>query len=340
MKKSTLLSDLLQTKLFLGPEGPAGFRTLKCGVCSDHSPRAGFKFESGFVIYNCFNCGAKAVYEEYSGKFNKNTRAILEAFGISRSELDDLAGGIFFNADTESREITLSDLQKPNFVTAEVALPPSTYLLGNDDHYELQIPILEYLEHRQIDPIKNGLMYSLAPKYLRRAIIPFTRDDKIIYWQARSIDDVKQRYLNCTITKEAVMYGYNQLYKWDTSPLFVTEGVFDAMQCGGVCILGSVLNRTKIELLQRSKRRLIFVIDRDENGHALGKMALANNWEITFVDVNADDIADSINKFGKIYTAYSLMKNVSRIGKAGMLESKLSLDLGVLDKKLRGSKYG
>ena len=183
-------------------------------------------------------------------------------------------------------------------------------------------------------------MYSLDPNFLRRVIIPFWKDEKIIYWQARTIDRIKQRYLNCIISKEAVLYGYSELYRWSSAPLFVAEGVFDAMQVNGVSILGSVINQTKLQLLNKSKRRLVFVIDRDENGHKLGKFALDNNWEITFVDINADDINDSINKFGKLFTIYSLMKNISSKNiNFEKLESRLNLDLHILDKKLRTNKW-
>ena len=342
MQQPKLLSDLLVTKLFLGKESSTGFRQLKCACCSDHSPRAGFKFESNLVIYNCFNCGIKLVYEENTGKFNKNTRNILSAFGITREELEDISNSIFFAAAPaeQPKEINLSDLKKPNFSTPEVALPPRSFHLGSDQHFDLQIPILEYLEHRGIDAHENSLMYSCDEKYLRRVIIPFYRDGKIIYWQARTIDQIKRRYLNCVISKEAIFYGYTELFKWDTSPLFITEGVFDAMQLRGVSIIGSELNQTKLELLHRSKRRLIFVIDRDSNGHHLGKIALQNNWEITFVDVNADDVNDSVKKFGLQYTVYSLMKNISRDStKFKSLESSLDLELGILDKKLRTNKW-
>ena len=342
MQKSKLLSDLISTKLFLGPESASGFRAIKCACCNDHSPRGGFKFENNYVIYNCFNCGISLVHEEFSAKFNRNTKNILSAFGITEAELTDISNSIFFSStiDDHEPEISLADLRKPNFATPEVALPNSCYLLGNDAHYDLQIPILEYLESRQIDPIKNKLMYSLDPNFLRRVIIPFWKDEKIIYWQARAIDRIKRRYLNCIISKEAVLYGYSELYRWSSAPLFVTEGVFDAMQVNGVSILGSVINQTKLQLLNKSKRRLVFVIDRDENGHKLGKFALDNNWEITFVDINADDINDSINKFGKLFTIYSLMKNISSKNiNFEKLESRLNLDLHILDKKLRTNKW-
>ena len=105
------------------------------------------------------------------------------------------------------------------------------------------------------------------------------------------------------------------------------------MPVDGACLAGSALNASKIEILKKSKRRLIFVIDRDQTGGDLGQSILANGWELTFVDVRADDINDSIQKFGRCYTIYSLIKNAT--AKAKKDQSQLALSMGLLEAKLR-----
>ena len=339
--KAERLTDLIHSKINLGKESRTGFYQVKCAACSDHSERGGFKFDGDNVGYSCFNCGAKFRHEEGTGKFSRDARRILEAFGISEDDLSNISNTIFFakSETKEQKEITLKELTKVKLFTPEVALPDRTYILGHDGHEEFQEPIIEYLLRRKIDPLETRMHFSMDPKFLRRVIIPFYRNGKIIYWQARTIDDnVKPRYKNCYATKDAIIYGYDELTRWDTRPLFVTEGVFDAICVNGICLLGSSLNAAKIEILKKTRRRIIFVIDRDKTGNLLGKEALEAGWEITFVDVRASDINDSFVKFGKEFTAYSLIKNATDKNEQSY-KSTLSLDLGMLEAKLRNKTW-
>lgn len=341
INKAERLTDLIQSKINLGKLTNTGYHAVRCPVCNDHSERGGFKFEGDDVGFFCFNCHAKFRYEEGSGKFSKNAKSILSDFGITDDDLSTISNSIFFcrNTSNESKEISLKELTKVKLFTPEVSLPDRCYPLGYDGHEAFQEPIINYLLNRKIDPLETSMHFSMDPKLLRRVIIPFYRNSKVIFWQARAIDEnVKPRYRNCYVTKDAIIYGYDQLTKWDTRPLFVTEGVFDAICVNGICILGSTLSVAKIEILRKTKRRIIFVIDRDGNGNSLGEEALKAGWEITFVDIKAKDINDSFIKFGKEYTAYSLMKNATN-KKEQSYKSTLTLGLGMLEAKLRNNKW-
>lgn len=338
-KKQELLSDLIERKLILGKESSTGFKIVVCAVCNDHSERGGFKFEGGYVGYSCFNCGAKFKYEEGTGKFSRDAKRILEAFNISNDDLLSISNSIFFAIKTpEDKLITLKELTKVKLFTPEVDLPPNSHALGCDGSELIQEPIIQYLLDRQIDPLEFDMHFSLDKNFLRRVIIPFKRNGKMIYWQARAIDkDIVPRYKNCYSAKEAIIYGYDKLSQYSEKPLFVTEGVFDAIGIDGICILGSVMNEAKIEILKKTRRRIIFVLDRDKNGEKLGYEILKLGWELTFVDIKARDVNDSIIKFGKEFTAFSLMKNATN--KLQSIESSLSLGLGMLDAKLRKNKW-
>lgn len=333
MLEQKTLSSIIQERVSLGSISPTGFYNLRCPVCNDHSERGGFKFDGDTTGYSCWNCNSKFKYEEGTGKLSKNAKDILEAFGITREVLRELTSSIFLK-QVDEPEISLDSVTKLKLHTPEIAFPDRTRPLLSDGHDELQGPILEYLLSRKIDPLEHNFYFSLDPKMLRRVIIPYWRDGKVIYWQARSIDDgVKPRYRNPDIAKDAVIYGYDQLHSYETAPLFVTEGVFDAIMVKGISILGSSLNLPKIEILKRTKRRLIFVIDRDHTGGELGKAVLENGWELTFVDVRAKDINDSVVKFGLPFTAYSLLKNATT--KGNMLQSSISLNMGLMEARLR-----
>ena len=287
---------------------------------------------------SCFNCHARFKYEEGTGKYSRNLKEILRSFGISEQELQAISATLFFNkAEKSDKEITLESLKKVKLHTPEVSFPDRTFQLGTEGHEGLQIPLVEYLLERKVDPTK--FYFSLDPQHLRRVIIPFWRDDKLIYWQSRAIDKpVKPRYRNCSVSKDAVIYGFNRLYEYSDLPLFATEGVFDAESIDGISILGSSLNAAKIEVLHKTRRRIIFVVDRDDNGGDLGHQVIEQGWELTFVDPNAEDVNDSLQKYGKIYTMYTLMRNAtSKLDKSR--DQKLELDLELSLSKMRKSKW-
>ncbi|WP_407304247.1 hypothetical protein [Acinetobacter sp.] len=333
MLEQKTLESIIRERVTLGNISPTGFYNLRCPCCNDHSERGGFKFDGDTTGYSCWNCQARFRVEEGTGKISKSAKDILECFGITREDLRELTSSIFLKPP-EEKSISLESVTRVKLHTPEVAFPDRTRPLLSEGHDELQAPILEYLIGRGIDPLQHNFYFSLDPKMLRRVIIPFWRGGKLIYWQARSIDKgVKPRYRNCEVSKDAVLYGYDQLHTYEAAPLFCTEGVFDALMINGVCTLGASLTVAKIEILKRTKRRLIFVIDRDQTGGELGKTVLANGWEITFVDIRADDINDSVVKFGLPYTAYSLVKNATT--KTNMLQSSISLNMGLMEARLR-----
>lgn len=338
MLKSKTLREIIEEKVYLPRANDGGWHNLKCECCSDKRVRAAFNFQDGFATYNCFNCKAKFKYEEGTGRLSKGAREVLQHYGITTRELQYLVSELF-QAAREEEDITLASLTKTSLHNPEVAFPDRTYPLLHPEHESLQEPLIEYLIGRGIDPLEYPMYFSLDPKMAGRVIIPFWRNGKLIFWQARAIDKtVKPRYSNCVAPRDAILYNYDQLHDRDTAPLFITEGVFDAMMVHGVSLMGSTLSPAKIELLRKSRRRLIFVIDRDSSGGELGRQVLQQGWEMTFVDVRVSDINASVVQFGMPYTAYSLMKNITNSPgeKQGKAQSGLGLSLGLLEARLRG----
>lgn len=88
------LEEIIRENIHLGRQDNNGWYPLRCCVCNDHSPRAGFKFEGDTVVFNDFNCAAKFKYVE-GDTLSNNAKKILEAFGIDKSKLESLSSGIF-----------------------------------------------------------------------------------------------------------------------------------------------------------------------------------------------------------------------------------------------------
>lgn len=346
MLKQQSLEDLIRGRITLGKQSPSGWYSCKCPVCNDYKERAAFLFEGGTVVWHDFNCGAAFKFTEGSTDISKNAKRVLNGYGISESELDGVVGSNFFNQqNAPQKEISLDALQKKVILaTPSVELPPLCFPLGDERAKHIQQPLIDYLTSRCIDFKELKIMFSLNEKWLNRVIIPVYRNDKIIFWQARAIHkDTQPRYKSPGTTKDAVIWGYDNLDKHYQFPLFITEGIFDASSVNGVALLGSTLNDSKIEVLTRSRRQKVFVIDRNKNGHKLADSALQQGWKITFVDAKADDINDSIRKFGKLYTVWSLMKNMSVASKLTSsdnipLSSKLALNMEMALAKMKDKR--
>lgn len=334
--KTKSLQELIEERVPLGRESATGFRAVRCAACNDHSERAGFKFGGDETGYSCFNCGRKARHT--AGKrLSRAFREVLAAFGLSDSAMDEVTAGAFFLQEAVPREITLDGLRpKLRLHTPEVALPPHSHPLGAPLHDDLQAPLVEYLHGRGLDPLALQAHFSLDPKYLRHVILPCMRDGRVIFWQARHIDpDARPRYRSPSVDRSAVLWGYDELWRDPDLPLFVNEGILNAASvAGGVALLGSTLNDSKIEVLNRCRRRKVVVVERDANGASLARLALTLGWEVTFPPDGVSDANESLQRYGRLYTTWTLMRN--RTVPAGLstaegvtLQSKLALEMGL-----------
>ena len=328
-----MLENLIRDRVHFTRVAHTGFHHCICEVCHDHTDRGGFKFDSGEVGYNCFNCGAAGKYTENSGELTRKFRKILNAFSIQNEDLDKLLGKAFFDKNKpESNTISLADVQhkkeKKNYlITPEVALPKGCLQLGSTDQgLSVQEQIAEYLLGRKIDISSFPFFFSLDKKLQNFVIVPFYRNGKIIYWQGRNYRNgasKKDRFENCTEPKENIIFNFDDLFRGGNTPLFVTEGIFDAMPLNGVALIGSKINEAKIEILKKSKRDLIFVIDKDKNGRQVAEKALENNWKITFAPQFTDDVNKSIITYGKCWTICELFKQIPK----SVFEAKMLIEL-------------
>lgn len=313
MFKQEKLQSLIENKIAFRPIS-TGWMVGKCSVCGDYKERAGFKFDNDIIAYNCWNCGTATRYEEFSGRISKKMRNVLRTYGIDDSEINQIVNTSFFTEPQNKSVITLTSLTSAPILPAEIPFPKGSHRLGySEKNLEYQEKLASYLVSRKIDLLKYPFYYSLEERFINRIIIPFFRNGKLIYWQARSIlKTEKKRYDNAPVQRDNIMFNMDQLGIYSNKPLLVTEGVFDALIFDGLAILGSELNKSKIELLSKTKRDLIFVLDKDQKGKKLAKEVLRNGWKISFSPEGTSDINDSVQKYGKSWTALGIMKNIPK----------------------------
>jgi hypothetical protein len=286
-----------------------GWHGVKCKCCNDYKPRAGFNFESEKIRYSCFNCGTSQSYLKNSTYMYHDFRQILNTYGISDSEIDMALGKSFFTKD----QIILAKKKAESYII-DTPLPEQSYQIVNvDENDPWSMVAAEYLESRGLTLTDHSWFLCNQESFRDRLIIPYYLDNRIIYWQARSfLEDAKKRYVNATSPIEPILFGYEELTKHTTAPLFIMEGVFDAISIGGVSMLGSKLYKQRIEAFTKSRRRKIFVIDKKDkqnNGYKLGVDAVKHGWEITFVSGDTRDVNHAVTKYGKLWTIRNLIEN-------------------------------
>lgn len=321
MIKQQKLEELIRERIPLGNPDSRGFYSHKCQICNDYKVRAGFKFEDNSVGFNCWNCSTTARYEEFSGQISGKMRNVLRAYGIEDSDISQVVNIAFFAPKEEAKKLTLGSLTKVNTNTPPIKLPPNSFKIGETaDHLDIQEKLVAYLDGRKIDLNHWTFFYSTNERFKDRVIIPFYRNGSLIYWQARSINEFeKKRYDNAIVSREAVIFNMDELQRFSPMPLFVSEGVFDAMMFNGIATLGSKFTDAKLELLRRTSRRLVFVIDKDKNGRGFAESVLKAGWEITFTPDGVDDLNNSVQRFGKAFTMQQLMNNIPKDADTALL---------------------
>ena len=301
------IADLLQSSVSLGKVSAKGFVQLKCPICHDYKERLGIKLTGSTIGANCFNCGFKARYDETDGRVSKGFRKLLLSLGVGAEEIDRASAEHFFKPK-DTNVISLESLNEINLYTPEIKLPPLSYRIKSDN-----CPLENaYLASRKLSCEDYPLYASADKKLKNRIIIPFYKHGKLIYWQARTIVADKLRYKNCEVSKEAVMFNIDRLWFNSRVPLFITEGVLDAISLSGVSIIGSTINPAKKQLLEQSPRDLVFVVDPDKNGYNLAKVIFEYKLgAFTFLEKGMD-VNLSIVKYGKLWTFYQLFNNIRR----------------------------
>lgn len=298
-----------------------GWYPILCKVCNDHGrkgPRAAFLFEDDGVAYHCFNCQAKGTYSPSKHKtLTKSIESILLDFGVPQEDINRLKFEIL-GSKYDKKEVAK---RVSNHEPPEIPLPSHFKLLDYDSVW--CDVAREYLEERCIDPesypfmISTGVCEDLdkhpkqvqvamakeAEKWPGRVIIPIFKDEKLVFYTGRDMTGKKRKkYESPSVPKHNIIFGFDELFKDTETPLYVVEGIFDAMVIDGVSVMGAELSESQIYWLNRSHRPKVYIPDQFGGGGANAERAVDQNWSVAFPDVDdAKDINEAVEKYGKLY---------------------------------------
>lgn len=320
------LESLIRQYVILGKKSPHGYEIVKCLVCSDYKERGGFKFENDSCFYSCFNCGIKCGHDSSKDKhkISKKFKETLLSFGLPEDDITRIISFNFFKEQKTKVEKIETGLEFPS---KEIKLPNKSVLVSSNKSDWCEVA-KHYIESRNLNI--NDLEWYVTDEvsYAGRLLIPYFFRNKIIYWQGRSMDEsISPRYKNPSVEKNNIFFNMDELYRYTNEPLFVTEGPLDSLSIGknAVSILGSTLSEFKLQELKKvaTKRKVIFVIDKNLNGLKLGNEILKDNEDkefyITTFPQNIEDSNDALQKLGKLWITSYLVTNACKGFKGKLL---------------------
>lgn len=304
-----------------------GWHSCKCAVCNDYKTRGGFKFDGDVTVYQCFNCAHVAKHDpsEYISISSK-MQTVLEAFGV---------------AEEDYRHIYLAALRsKGSKNVPQVEVDPDTKLIKLDmPEYFIHLDQADdkwaevaraYLEiERGVDPegypfhILNPTKQDsrIEKKWRGRLIIPYYRNHQLIWFQGRDLrPKSKSRWINASTTSECILSNFDQLSTHSEEPLIIAEGFFDTHVVDGVAIFRNKMTEGQLKVLNKSRRRKIYVPDKRGQGYIGANQAIQNGWEVSIPDYgSAKDISEAYSRYGKLYVMNSILKEARKGAVAKML---------------------
>ena len=302
---SDTITAHLPAKRKTTPSGWTSFNAPCCqhnGNTADTRGRGGLISEGDTVSYHCFNCGYKASWQPGRPVSNK-LRKLLQWLNCT----DDTITRLTFDVMrlNEGVEVAERKIEIPTFET--VPLPPDAVKIADiTDFNKFSIAVVEYMAARGLNLDDTDYYWSPSLAYRDRLIIPFYYEKRIVGWTARTVAaDKKPKYL--TETQPGFVYGLDeQGYKKVFA--IVCEGQVDAIHVDGCALGGSEINDAQAMLINKLNKDVFVVPDRDHAGKKLVEQAIEHGWGVSMPEWSQEinDIGDAVDKYGRLYTLYSI----------------------------------
>jgi len=183
--------------------------------------------------------------------------------------------------------------------------------------------VIEYILGRGMRLDWYDWMWSPAPGYVDRVLIPFYDKGKIVGYTGRKIKDGKPKYL--TDAQSGYVFNIDR-QQHARKYVIVVEGQFDAIAVDGVAIMTNEPNETQCARINALGKQVIVVPDKDKPGAKLVKAALDNNWSVSLPpwEDHIKDAAKATEVYGRLYTLTTILQyRVDNEIKIQLLKKKL-----------------
>jgi len=294
--------DALPGKRKQSSGGWISFNAVCChhnGESTDKRGRGGVIVNGDAVSYHCFNCNFKTGWQP-GRHISFKMRKLLTWLGVDENTRQMLN----IEALRIKETVTLDEPDEDAIVVEfkPRPLPEGVVPLGRAPEN-----IVQYALGRCL-PTEKLLWSNSKPAGMwKRIIVPFTWNNEVIGFSARSTDDAgRPKYF--TNHDSGYVYGIdNQLS--NARFCVVTEGLLDAVCIGGVAIMSNQCSEQQAQIIDTLGREVILVPDRDRAGQKLIDDALDYGWSVSFPEWESDvkDINDAVVKYGKLFTLKSII---------------------------------
>lgn len=288
---------------------PSGWISFNAPCCGDKRGRGGLIFNQGEAVsYHCFNCQFKCSWQP-GRPLSQKMRKLLKLFNMD----DDLITKLALECLKNQEELNKSLIEHiPVF--HERALPMDAKSIIDWENWAKlggEIPkgvvdVAYYLMDRGLKFTDYPFYYSNKVGFNNRVIIPFFKDNKIVGWTARSMNEAKPKY----ISEQQPGYVFNLDHQTDSRKfVIVAEGPFDALSIDGCALLGSEIKSQQDWLLKKLDKEIILVPDKDHEGPKTVEQAIEYGWSVSMPEwpENVKDINDACKKFGKLSTLWLII---------------------------------
>lgn len=291
---------------------PSGWTSFNAPCCIHNGDSADKRQRGGLisngdegVSYHCFNCGFKCSWQpgrNLSGKM----RRLLQWLNAPDDTINKLALTVM--QENEGIQTTQQLVELPKFKT--VPLPDDAVKIADITEFnKYSMAILEYMSTRGLNLDDTDYYWSPSLGYRDRLIIPFYYEKRIVGWTARTVQSDKQpKYMS--EQQPGFVYGLDEQGP-NKVFVIVCEGPIDALHIDGVALLGSEIKDQQAMLINKVGKQIIVVPDKDEAGSKLIDQAIELGWSVSLPEWADDinDISDAVNKYGRLYTLYSIVNN-------------------------------
>ena len=302
---SDIITAYLPAKRKTTPSGWTSFNAPCChhnGNTADTRGRGGLISEGDTVSYHCFNCGYKASWQP-GRNVSKGLRRLLIWLNVPDAEITKLTLDVM--RINEGVEVQQRKIDIPTFET--VPLPPDAVKLTDITEFnKFSMIVLEYMAARNLNIDDTDYYWSPSLGYRDRLIIPFYFEGRIVGWTSRTVlADKQPKYL--TESQPGYVYGLDEQ---GPNKIFaiVCEGPVDAIHVDGCALTGSEISDQQALLINRLNKDIVVVPDRDKAGSKLVERAIELGWGVSLPewDQEINDVGDCVDKYGRLYTLYSI----------------------------------
>ena len=287
----TLLFDTIIEKLNIRKIYSNGFHTFNCPICAETRGRGGISQKDDAVIIHCFNCSYKG------------------AAATNLSRLHDFLSCIMSDLEIAKLQSKLKPSDKTNSsITKSVS---NIISLDEFASYKTSKAAIKYVNDRLLPTDYNfRVKKEFGNIYL---IIPFFDErNQPVWYQVRLIVGRGMKYINCTNSKDGILFNSSALNNPDIKRIYIFEGPIDSLSIWplSIALAGSEISNTVVNKLIKCNKELVFCYDNDEKGVKFAKHLKKLIPNVLFT--NLSDVKDANEYLMKTESKIDLLIQLNR----------------------------